>query len=88
MVRLLVKAGGWWAQLRDGEIDITKLAAQEKVSAAYVTRIVRLAFLSPALIEAILAGKVRAGVDAAALTATGAVSPLWEAQARVLLPAR
>ena len=86
LVRLLVKARRWWATLREGELDIKRLAAVEGVQAAYVSRVVRLAFLSPAVVEAMLRGSLRAGVDAAALTATDAVPACWREQARVMLP--
>jgi site-specific DNA recombinase len=50
--------------------------------------VLRLAFLSPAVTDAILAGKVRSHVDVGALTATEAVSPSWAVQRDALLPAR
>ena len=37
------------------------LAASEGVQPSYVTRVLRLAFLSPQVTQAILAGTVRAG---------------------------
>ena len=74
LVRLLVRARRWWATLRKGEQDIKQLAAAEGVQASYISRVVRLAFLSPAVVDAALWGTLRAGIDAAALTATDAVS--------------
>ena len=68
LVRLLLLARRWWNELRRGELDITQLAAREARSTSYVTRIVRLAFLSPQVTRAILSGKQRAGVDVATLT--------------------
>ena len=69
-------------------MDVSAIGRREGVSAAYVTRIVRLAFLVPAVTEGILMGKLRADVDVATLTATDAVSPMWDAQRAALLPAR
>jgi hypothetical protein len=86
LVRLILKARRWWSILKSGEIDVSTLAARESVQAGYVTRVLRLAFLAPAVVEAILAGTIRAGVDGAALTATGGVPAMWNKQVAVLLP--
>ena len=67
-------------------IDITRLAAREQVTASYMTRMVRLAFLSPAVTEAMLAGRQRAGVDQKMLTLTTPPDPCWSKQAAALLP--
>jgi site-specific DNA recombinase len=85
-IRLLLKARRWWEILRQGEVDVKTLAASEGVSNSYVTRVLRLAFLAPAVVDGILAGKVRAGVDAAALVATNSVSLRWVYQGRDFLP--
>jgi hypothetical protein len=82
----VLKARRWWELLQAGEIDIKTLAAREGVGASWITRVLRLAFLSPAVIDAVLAGRLRAGVDAAALTATGAVDASWAAQQQLILP--
>lgn len=70
-----------------GDIDISRLATEEQVTAAYVTRVVRLAFLAPTVVEAVLAGRAAARVDGAALVATGVVATSWREQVRLLLPA-
>jgi DNA invertase Pin-like site-specific DNA recombinase len=86
LVRLVMLARRWWQELRQGAIDITRLAERDNVTATYLTRVVRLAFLSPQVIEAILAGKQRAGVTGKLLTVGAAIDPCWKAQARSLLP--
>jgi site-specific DNA recombinase len=86
MSRLLAQAHHYWRELRKGELDITSLAAREGVSASWVTRTLRLAFLSPEVTAAILTGKQRSRIDLRALTATDAVRPLWTEQAAVFLP--
>ncbi len=88
LVRLVLKARRWWGMLRGGELDITMLAAREGVQPAYVTRVLRLAFLAPAVVDAILSGTIRAGVDGIAITATGAIPTLWSEQVATLLPAK
>lgn len=86
LVKTMVQARRWWSELRQGEIDITRLAEREKVSPAYVTRIVRLAFLSPQVTEAILAGRQRAEVMVKALTLEAPPMASWKSQADVMLP--
>jgi DNA invertase Pin-like site-specific DNA recombinase len=86
LTRLLVQARRWWAELRQGEIDISRLAVREQVSAAYITRVVRLAFLSPAVTAAILAGKQQAGVTAKRLTLDELIPASWQQQAASMLP--
>lgn len=87
LVRLLVQARRWWAALRTGEINTTTLAIREGVTPSYLTRVVRLAFLAPAVTDAILAGRQRAGVTAASLTLGPPLSADWQTQREVLLPA-
>lgn len=86
LTRQLLLARSWWKELRGGEIDITRLATREGLTASYVTRVLRLAFLAPSVTQAILAGRLRAGVSAATLTATGGVDASWQAQEARLLP--
>lgn len=86
LVRLLVQARRWWGLLRTGEINTAALAQQEGVTPSYLARVVRLAFLSPAVTEAILAGRQRAGVTVASLTLGEGVMADWQAQKAALLP--
>ena len=46
----------------------------------------RLAFLSPRTIEAVLEGKVKAGIDAKALLLDANLPACWQAQEQLLLP--
>ncbi|WP_428334200.1 recombinase family protein [Novosphingobium sp.] len=85
-IKLLLKARQWWEILRQGELDVTMLAAREGVNDSYMTRVLRLAFLAPSVVDGILSGKVRAGIDAAALVATAAVNLRWAQQTQDLLP--
>jgi DNA invertase Pin-like site-specific DNA recombinase len=85
LITLVLKARRWWEVLQVGEVDIKTLAAREGVGASWITRVLRLAFLSPAVVDALLAGRLRAGVDAAALTATDAIDASWAEQKRALL---
>jgi hypothetical protein len=86
LLKLLVKARRWWSELRTGEVDVTALARREEVSRSYITRVVRLAFLAPAVVDAILAGRDRAELDGMMLTSTGRVDACWSTQVGRLLP--
>lgn len=80
LTNLLVQARRWWSELREGELDITTLAAREGVTSSWMTRVVRLAFLSPQLVEAILAGRQPLDLDAKALTLDRIIEPSWQRQ--------
>jgi site-specific DNA recombinase len=88
LIRLIARARGWWQELRSGKVSVATLADCEGISRSYVTRVVRLAFLAPAVIEGILAGSLRADVEAGVLTSPGAVDMDWRDQVRSLLPLR
>lgn len=82
MIKLLAKSKALWAKLRSGETDIATLAREEKINDSYATRMVRLAFLSPEIVAAIMSGDQPASVNAASLLS----SPIptdWSEQARV-----
>ena len=86
VVRLIVRAKTWWAVLAAGETDIRALARTEQVSPSYITRVVRLAFLAPEVIEAALKGALRGSIDGGALLASGAVPGSWDEQVQRFLP--
>jgi hypothetical protein len=46
---------------------VAELAAAEKINSSYVSRVLRLTLLSPAMVEAILAGRQPEGVTLPAL---------------------
>lgn len=87
LVRLLVQARRWWGILGEGELGITALAKREGVNPSYITRIVRVAFLAPAVVDAILDGRQHGELDAARLQQTDAVPALWAEQVKLFLPA-
>jgi site-specific DNA recombinase len=85
LLKLVLKARHWWAQLKGGEIDRGTLAAQESVTPSYMSRVLPLAFLAPSVVDAILEGKTIAALDGKALTAPGAVAMDWTIQRRQML---
>ena len=57
MVKLIARGHRWHRKLFDGtHASIEDLAKSENISPSFVSRILRLAYLSPALVEAILDG--------------------------------
>jgi hypothetical protein len=60
LLRALIKAEAWKARLENGGITMNRLADDASVNRAYAQRVVRLAWLSPALKRAILEGAVPA----------------------------
>jgi site-specific DNA recombinase len=87
LVKLIAKARHWWKQLVESEISISELAAREGVSPSYATRILRLAFLAPEVVDAILRGRHLASLDGGILTDPASIPCDWRTQTRRLLPA-
>jgi hypothetical protein len=79
LIELLRKGKGWWRQLQTGEIDIGTIAREEKVNDSWVSRLVRLNFLAPALVDAILAGTQPVSLNAASLR-TADLPIAWDKQ--------
>ena len=85
ILRHVIKARGWWHELRAGTIDPTGLAKREGVTDSYVVKVVRFAFLSPRVLDALVAGTLKAEVDANRLLKPGAISPDWLVQENALI---
>lgn len=82
LVRRIVQARKWWDRIIKEGLEPSILAEQEGVSVSYIVRVIRLAFLSPAVIDAILDGRLRAGIDSTALLNIRSIDPSWEEQER------
>ena len=80
MVKLLARGHRWHRKLFDGtHAAIEDMAKSENISPSFVSRILRLAYLSPTIVEAILDGKYPAH-----LTMKDLMEPFpmdWERQA-------
>ena len=58
MVKLIARGHRWHRQLFDGtHASIADIAKSENINPSFVSRVLRLAYLSPDLVEAILDGK-------------------------------
>jgi len=89
LVRQIAKARNWWQQLQQERgLTVTRLAQKENVTQSYVTRILRLAFLSPDVVTSIMTGKQPVWVDVGALSSGASISLDWDQQKRLLLLGR
>ena len=85
-VKLIVKGRRWWEQLSCGEADIATIAREAGLTASYVTRVTRLAHLSPRIVDAIIRGAQPARLEAGQLTAPGFPAS-WAEQERLFFAA-
>ena len=88
LVRLLLRGRRWWSMLAEGQLNVEDLAGVEGVTASYVTRVVRLAFLAPTVVEAALDGRLKADVDTGKVTSADAVACSWTEQMSRFLHSR
>ena len=81
LVKAIVQGRNWWRELQANTAQtIEDLARREGLTAAYVVRIVRLAFLSPAMLKSVIEGTLPAHLTVKRLTAPYAVPARWEHQ--------
>lgn len=68
LVKALARAHRWRRMLESGEFPtIQELSTAERINASYMSRMLRLTLLAPAVIEAILDGRQQSGVQLNAL---------------------
>jgi hypothetical protein len=68
LLRLVLRARAFWDRVRRGEVaGLGELATREGVSGSYATRLVRLAFLAPDVLAAVLEGRQPGDLTAARL---------------------
>lgn len=82
LIKLIAKSRRWWKRLQEGDIHVAELARQEGVSGSYLANTLRLAFLSPRLVEMIVEGKQPAHLTGKMLTAYGFPASWAEQHAR------
>jgi hypothetical protein len=81
LVKALARAWRWQRMLDDGiHASVTEISEVEKINKSYVSRILRLALLSPDIVEMILAGWTDQAVMLGKLERPLSVS--WEEQRR------
>lgn len=84
LVQLLAQARKWWDRLSDGETTIAELAREQGINDSWISRVVRLAFLSPEIVDRVLAGTQPADWNGTALTTAYQIPRSWNEQARLL----
>ncbi len=81
MLKSVARAHHWSDELLSGRVpSIAKIAERESVSARYVRRLMRLAFLAPKIVEMIAAGRQPSELTAEALSERIDLPLLWTAQ--------
>jgi DNA invertase Pin-like site-specific DNA recombinase len=85
LVAAIVKGRAWWKRLQaDPSMTITDLAKTEGLAPNYVDRILRLAFLSPSIVNAILQGTAPTNLTLERLRDVKCIAPSWTRQHRLL----
>jgi site-specific DNA recombinase len=85
LLKTVARAHRWFDDLVSGkEISLAAIARHEKVSVRYVGRGIRLAFLSPAVVEAIAEGRQPAKLSAETLLKHSRLPSAWTEQSRIL----
>lgn len=82
LIKALARAYRWKRLLDAGSFaTIEEIAAHERISASYLTRVMRLTLLAPDIIEAILDGRTPAlGMD----ELLNPMTPIWSEQRALL----
>jgi hypothetical protein len=85
LIKLLIRACRFGITLVDGDgVSFGELAKREGVSRSYFTRLVRLSYLTPDIIQAILDGRQPRDLTADKLLAHSRLPLTWHEQRRVL----
>ncbi|WP_353216383.1 recombinase family protein [Sandarakinorhabdus sp.] len=85
LLAAISKGRAWWRQLQaNPDMTVAALARAEKVGPTYVDRILRLAFLSPKIIEAIISGTAPANLTLERLKDVKLIDLDWAEQHRLL----
>ncbi|MFN3233158.1 MAG: recombinase family protein [Alphaproteobacteria bacterium] len=78
LINVVVSAHRWWNMLLNGEAKtLSELASMEGVSSRYIRRIIKLAFLAPDVVSAILDGRQPPDTTAETVTRQPALPLHW-----------
>ena len=81
LVTAIVRAWDWADRLISGEVEtMAEICADEGLSDTYVGQVLPLAFLSPEIVEVVLAGTQPAGLTANRLVWRDGLPPAWSVQ--------
>ena len=84
LIRLIARARLWHDQLLQDGCTIAELAKRQAINSSYLTRVLRLAFLAPEVVTAILNGTQPVGVNAERLVRASRLPMSWREQGEVL----
>ena len=84
LVKSVARGHRWFQQMLADGIGPDDLARTEDVSAQYIKRLVRLAFLSPGIVKTIVEGRQPAGLNAQTLANSITIPLAWTDQATAL----
>lgn len=84
LIKLINRARSWWAEMQDNDLTPAALAREHGVTSSYVSRVVRLNFLAPPIIAAIVSGDHPASLDAKALLGLSEMPLNWSDQKKML----
>lgn len=85
LVQAVAKAHLWWDWIKSGEVkSLTEIAKREGMDKPKVTRLLRLAFLSPRLVQQIRSGRQPVCVTVKTLTRQYELPLMWQEQEALL----
>lgn len=80
LLKTIARGNALWQRLQSENTTVTELAKIEGMTVSYLTRVLRLAFLDPWIVEQIIAGRQPANLDARKLTLSGELPMRWNQQ--------
>ncbi len=80
LLKTIARGNALWQRLQSENASVTELAKVEGITVSYLTRVLRLAFLDPWIVEQIIAGRQPAALDARKLTLSGELPMRWDHQ--------
>lgn len=80
LLKTIARGHAFWQRLQSDGLNVTQLAKLEGMTVSYLTRVLRLAFLDPWMVEQIIAGRQPATLDARKLTLSGELPMRWNHQ--------
>lgn len=85
LLRAIVRGRDWWQELcSQPGLTLEAIGRREKLSGGYVLRLVRLAFLDPAVLATILDGTAPTHISVDRLSGAGIIAPRWAEQRSAL----
>ena len=80
LLKTIARGNALWQRLQSENASVTELARVEGMSVSYLTRVLRLAFLDPWIVEQTIAGRQPATLNARKLTLSGELPMRWNHQ--------